>query len=180
DIVFPGQSTSSRIALLALPRLLAEGTPSQGLEEGRSPPERATRADGRIAVTRGQIGIACAEISAAYPTAWAKQSSENLPALTEEVVRLWRALGLVEPAPEPRTPRGDGSAEWWLLSPAAHRWLPQPDDTPRTEAPNTDDAAPDWPAEASLFDPPPASAGDDPIGERNPPASTGTQEGINR
>lgn len=136
DLVFPGASTVARIALLALPELLAEPQPS--LDEG----EPARRRDGRVAVTVGQVRLACRRLVSDYPAAWSKQATEDTADLADEVLALLTAAGLARPD-------GDG----WLISPAAHRWQPEPDDRPAREAPpetapETLEPEPGW----SLFD----------------------------
>jgi hypothetical protein len=45
----------------------------------------------------------------------------SIPKLVDDVLHLLLSLGLARPAE-------DGV---WLLSPAAHRWAPEPDGTPR-------------------------------------------------
>ncbi len=104
DIAFPGQSTVSRIALLALPELLA------------APP----RADGWVPATAERVAEVCQELVDAYPAAWSKQVVASTARLADDVTHLLAALGLA---------RREESG--WLLSPAAHRWQPEPDATPR-------------------------------------------------
>ena len=105
DVSFPGQSTVARVALLALPDLLAAGEPR----------------DGWVAVSVEQVTTICDELVDAYPAAWSKLMVASLPKLTDDVLHLLLSLGLARPA-------DDGT---WLLSPAAHRWAPEPDGAPR-------------------------------------------------
>lgn len=124
DLVFPGPSTVSRIALLALPELLADAP-----ETGRTP------------VTPAQVRLSCARLVEDYPAAWSKQAVENLDALAVDVLDLLTAAGLAIYDPE----------AGWLLSPAAHRWLPEADERPARENPPPDlppEPEPGW----SLFD----------------------------
>jgi uncharacterized protein (TIGR02678 family) len=125
DVAFPGQSTVSRIALLALPELLETAEPDE---------------HGRVTVTEERVAVVCAEIIDAYPEAWSRQAVASLARLVDDVLRLLRALNLA-------TPQGD---EVWLVNPSAHRWLPEPDGAPRSE----DDPEPADPTPAgwSLFD----------------------------
>lgn len=132
DLVFPGASTVARIALLALPELLAEPQPS--LDDAEPP----ARSDGRVPVTVGQVRLACQRLVSDYPAAWSKQATEDVAELADEVLALLAATGLAGPD-------GDG----WLISPAAYRWQPEPDDRPaRDAAPDTPEPEPGW----SLFD----------------------------
>jgi uncharacterized protein (TIGR02678 family) len=121
DVSFPGQSTVARVALLALPELLRAG-------EAR---------DGWVAVTVDAVTAVCDELVDAYPAAWSKLMVASLPKLTDDVLRLLLSLGLARPA--------DGG---WLLSPAAHRWLPEPDGAPRQAEEPKLEPEPGW----SLFD----------------------------
>lgn len=109
DVSFPGQSTVARVALLALPDLLAEGE----------------RRDGWVAVSVEQVATVCDELVDAYPAAWSKLMVASLPKLVDDVLHLLLSLGLAEPADD-----GDAAGAW-LLSPAAHRWVPRPDGAPR-------------------------------------------------
>jgi uncharacterized protein (TIGR02678 family) len=124
DVSFPGQSTVARVASLALPDLLQNGGPK----------------DGWIAVTVDQVTTVCDELVDAYPAAWSKLMVASLPKLTDDVLHLLLSLGLAKHAE-------DGT---WLLSPAAHRWVPEPDGAPRhAEAPEPPlEPEPGW----SLFD----------------------------
>ncbi|HEV7651910.1 MAG TPA: TIGR02678 family protein [Actinophytocola sp.] len=108
DIAFPGQSTVARIALLALPELLSGA-------EGWSP------------TTTERVTEVCRELVAAYPAAWSKQVVASVPRLADDVLRLLVSLNLARRAVDDNGENGDG----WLLSPAAHRWQPSPDATPR-------------------------------------------------
>lgn len=106
DIPFPGQSTVSRIALLALPTLLADAPPG---------------ADGWVPATAERVYEVCEGLVHDYPKAWSKQAEDTLPKLVEDVLELLRSLRLARPNPE----------GGWAISPSAHRWVPLPDDTPR-------------------------------------------------
>jgi uncharacterized protein (TIGR02678 family) len=107
DVSFPGQSTVARVALLALPDLLSAGE------------ER----DGWVAVPVERVTTVCDELVDAYPAAWSKLMVASIPKLVDDVLHLLLSLGFARPA-------ADG---WWLLSPAAHRWAPEPDGAPRHE-----------------------------------------------
>ncbi|HEY0452471.1 TIGR02678 family protein [Actinophytocola sp.] len=127
DLAFPGQSTVSRIALLALPELLT------------APP----REDGWVPVGIERVTEVCTELVDSYPAAWSKQVVTSVPRLVDDLLHLLLALGLARQA--------DGG---WLISPAAHRWQPAPDATPRQPGGDTEDEPaqepllPGW----SLFD----------------------------
>jgi uncharacterized protein (TIGR02678 family) len=121
DVSFPGQSTVARVALLALPELLRAG-------ESR---------DGWVVVTVEAVTTVCDELVDAYPAAWSKLMVASLPKLTDDVLHLLLSLGLARQA--------DGG---WLLSPAAHRWLPEPDGAPRQPEEPQLEPEPGW----SLFD----------------------------
>jgi uncharacterized protein (TIGR02678 family) len=126
DLAFPGQSTVARVALLALPDLLGP----------------APREDGWVPVTTERVTEVCAALVDAYPAAWSKQVVASVPRLVDDVLHLLTALNLARRAE-------DG----WLISPAAHRWQPEPDATPRQAGgePDAEPAAepvPGW----SLFD----------------------------
>ncbi len=105
DVSFPGQSTVARVALLALPDLLSSG-------EAR---------DGWVAVPVERVTTVCDELVDAYPAAWSKLMVASIPKLVDDVLALLLSLGLARPS-------DDGV---WLLSPAAHRWAPEPDGAPR-------------------------------------------------
>ena len=125
DVVFPGPGTVARIALLALPELLERGD--------------AREHDGRHPVSEEDIREVCAELVESYPAAWSRQATEDLDELVRGVVSLLHRLHVL---------RSDGSQ--WLVSPAAHRWLPQPDATP---APGREPEPPPPPPPSwSLFD----------------------------
>ncbi|SDC98055.1 TIGR02678 family protein [Actinokineospora iranica] len=130
DVLFPSTGTVARIALLALPDLLSG-------ESGESEEDGEPRRDGRVPVTRAALREVCERLVAEYPAAWSRQATEDVDALVDSVTGLLSRLSLA-------LPDGDG----WLISPAAHRWLPQPDDTP------TRPSAPEAPPEPgwSLFD----------------------------
>lgn len=132
DLVFPGASTVARVALLALPELLAD--PQPALDDAEPP----RRADGRVPVTVGQVRLACRRLVSDYPAAWSKQATEDVTELADDVLSLLSAAGLAV--------HGD---DGWLISPAAHRWQPEPDDRPAREAPpELPEPEPGW----SLFD----------------------------
>jgi uncharacterized protein (TIGR02678 family) len=136
DLVFPGASTVARIALLALPELLAEPQPELD-SEGAEP---VRRQDGRVPVTIGQVRLACQRLVSDYPAAWSKQATEDVTDLADEVLALLAAAGLAVCF--------DGG---WLISPAAYRWQPEPDDRPAREIPTPEpipEPEPGW----SLFD----------------------------
>lgn len=124
DVVFPGPGTVARIALLALPELLARGEPD---ESGQHP------------VTWQDLTEVTRELVDAYPAAWSRQATENHQDLVHSVVTLLHRLGLLH-----------GEGETWQLSPAAHRWQPQPDATP-TASREPETPAPEPPT-WSLFD----------------------------
>ncbi|MDA3627157.1 TIGR02678 family protein [Saccharopolyspora sp. WRP15-2] len=125
DLAFPGPGTVARIALLALPELLSTSDPD---------------AAGKHPVTWQDLTDVCRDLVEAYPAAWSRQATEDHQDLVHSVVGLLRRLGLLQEA--------DGS---WLLSPAAHRWLPQPDATPATNREPEPPPAPE-PEGWSLFD----------------------------
>ncbi|HEX7659472.1 MAG TPA: TIGR02678 family protein [Pseudonocardiaceae bacterium] len=129
DVMFPGASTVARIALLALPGLLAA-----------DPADQPVRADGRVPVSRQRLAAACERLVADYPAAWSRRAIEDTGRLVDAVLNLLRALGLAREEPG-----------GWTLAPAAHRWLPEPDERPRREQPRPGRAPqpePGW----SLFD----------------------------
>ena len=134
DLVFPGASTVARVALLALPELLADPQP----ELDSPDQDTVRRPDGRVPVTVGQVRLACRRLVGDFPAAWSKQATEDIAELAGDVLALLAAAGLA-------VRDGDG----WLLSPAAHRWQPEPDDRPATQVPEpSPDPEPGW----SLFD----------------------------
>lgn len=138
DLIFPGTSTVARIALLALPELLAD--PEPALDDDSEPEPRS---DGQVPVTVGQVRLACQRLVVDYPAAWSKQATEDIAALADDVLTLLRAAGLARPNYE--------SEHGWLLSPASHRWQPEPDERPAREIPvfaPTPEPEPGW----SLFD----------------------------
>lgn len=125
DVVFPGPSTVARIALLALPQLLS-GEP---------------RGDGRHPVTRRELSEACRELVEQHPSAWSRQATEDHEQLVDGVLSLLRRLSLIT-----------AGEQDWLLSPAAHRWLPRADAAPATrEAEPPPEPEPE-PADLPLFD----------------------------
>ncbi|QGK69356.1 TIGR02678 family protein [Allosaccharopolyspora coralli] len=146
DLTFPGPGTVARIALLALPDLL-------GLHEPR-------QADGRHPVTRDEVAEVCATLVESYPAAWSRVAVEDPEALVDDVTGLLRRLGLLD------QDRPDG---WWL-SPAAHRWIPEPDATPaqsRESEPPPAPVEPSW----SLFD-----GADEADATKEPAGSADTRE----
>ncbi len=122
DVSFPGQSTVARVALLALPHLLSAGE------------ER----DGWVAVPVERVTTVCDELVEAYPAAWSKLMVASIPKLVDDVLHLLLSLGLARTA----------EAGVWLLSPAAHRWAPEPDGAPKQEEEPAPAPEPGW----SLFD----------------------------
>ena len=125
DIAFPGQSTVARIALLALPELLGEDA-------------------GWTEVATERVAQVCQELVNAYPAAWSKQVVASVPRLVDDVLALLAALGLAR--------RAGDDATRWLLSPAAHRWQPEPDATPRQSAGEASEEEPEPVPGWSLFD----------------------------
>jgi uncharacterized protein (TIGR02678 family) len=117
DVAFPGQSTVARIALLALPELRGD-------------------AEGFTATTSERAEEVCRELAETYPAAWSKQVVASVPRLTDDVLALLVSLNLARRS-------GDG----WLISPATHRWQPEPDATPHQPDP-VPEPVPGW----SLFD----------------------------
>lgn len=146
DTLFPGPGTVARIALLALPELLARGQPREGT--------------GAHPVTWQDLREVCGELVESYPAAWSRQATEDQEELVGDVAGLLQRLGLLR-APDTAEPGGgdpaadsQGSAadgETWWLSPAAHRWLPEPDATPAPGREPEPAPAPEPPG-LSLFD----------------------------
>jgi uncharacterized protein (TIGR02678 family) len=137
DLVFPGASTVARVALLALPELLADPQPELDSDEDTEP---VRRADGRVPVTVGQVRLACQRLVNDYPAAWSRQATEDVTELADDVLALLVSMGLA-------TAATDG----WLLSPAAYRWLPEPDERPAVQNP-VPEVAPEPEPGWSLFD----------------------------
>ncbi|HEY4021494.1 MAG TPA: DUF2398 family protein, partial [Pseudonocardiaceae bacterium] len=129
DLVFPGASTVSRIALLALPELLLDA-------------DEAARADGRVPVEPEALRAVCARLVEDYPAAWSKQATEDIGRLAADVLDLLDAMGLAVFSED----------HGWLLNPAAHRWLPEPDERPARELPTPEPPAPEPEPGWSLFD----------------------------
>ena len=125
DVVFPGPGSVARIALLALPLLLERGRRTE---------------TGSHAVSWQDIDDVCDELVESYPAAWSRQATEDPGEPTRSVVTLLHRLGMVNR-------QDDGVEDSWLISPAAHRWVPHPDANPST---GEDHAPP--PPEWSLFD----------------------------
>ncbi|MFI9386214.1 TIGR02678 family protein [Kutzneria sp. NPDC052558] len=138
DVLFPGSGTVARIALLALPELIADPDPELFADD-EEPPE--PRPDGRHPVTYGQVRVICGQLVEDYPAAWSRQATEDLDRLTADVLDLLVRMGLAVDDPE----------QGWLIAPTAHRWAPQPDDTPARNAPPPPPAEPEEPG-WSLFD----------------------------
>ncbi|MFB9909106.1 TIGR02678 family protein [Allokutzneria oryzae] len=136
DLGFPGMGTVARVALLALPELLKQ----EYHEDPEDEPEQ--RADGRTPVSRLKVREVCVNLVESYPSAWSKQATEDVDELVDGVLDLLAALSLAVQADE-------GT---WLISPAAHRWLPDPDASPGRESadetPEPVAQTPNW----SLFD----------------------------
>lgn len=139
DAVFPGPGTVARIALLALPELLSRGEPQEGT--------------GLHPVTWQDLREVCAELVESYPAAWSRQATEEAEQLVADVAELLRRLGLLRgPAgADPGAGAPDSDAAVWWLSPAAHRWLPEPDATPVPGRDPEPAPAPEPPG-LSLFD----------------------------
>ncbi|MEO6081980.1 MAG: TIGR02678 family protein [Umezawaea sp.] len=137
DMYFPGSSTVARLALLALPTLL-----EWEYDESDEP---ITRPDGRHLVSVVRLREVLDQLVEDYPAAWSKQIVEDPDKLVVEVTELLRRMGLAVSAK-----RGE-HLDGWLLNPAAHRWIPEPDGDPEREvaAPAPIEAeVPSW----SLFD----------------------------
>ncbi len=107
DLHFPGTSTLARCCVLVLPDLLED-------------PE-TRRADGWYTVTPARLRRACAELVERFPDAWSKDARDDPDALADQVAHRLREVGLAQP----------GGDDLVLLSPAAHRYTPVPDDSPR-------------------------------------------------
>ncbi|WP_018686296.1 TIGR02678 family protein [Actinokineospora enzanensis] len=144
DVVFPSTGTVARITLLALPELLDQSdTVNSGINSGidseNDGEKPARRPDGRVPVSRERMSEVCRILVEDYPAAWSRQATDDLDTLVDNVVDLMTRLSLA-------VPDADGG---WLISPAAHRWLPQPDDSPgRPTAQPEIPPEPGW----SLFD----------------------------
>lgn len=120
DLVFPGPSTVGRIAVLALPELLAD------------PDTRGS--DGRHLITMTRLRRVCARLAERYPQAWSKDAVADDAALARQVARrlVVAGLGRMDAA-------GEGG-DLLVLSPAAHRYAPVPDAREPGEAGEYDDA----------------------------------------
>ncbi len=129
DMYFPGSSTVARLALLALPSLLE---PEHD--------EPITRADGRHPVPVARLREVLDQLVEDYPAAWSKQIVEDQDKLVIEVTELLRRMGLAV-----------ACADGWLLNPAAHRWIPEPDGDPEREVAAPAPIEPEVPS-WSLFD----------------------------
>lgn len=126
DVVFPGPGTVARIALLALPELLARSAP---------------RAGGKHPLSGEDLTEVCGRLVESYPAAWSRQATEDHDELVRSVAGMLHRLGLLGDDPEQRAD--------WLLSPAAQRWAPEPDATPTAgKEPEPTPEPPGW----SLFD----------------------------
>jgi uncharacterized protein (TIGR02678 family) len=152
DLGFPGMGTVARVALLSLPELLEQ-------DEDTEP-----RADGRTAVSRLRVREVCANLVESYPSAWSKQATEDVDELVDGVLELLAALSLA-------VQEDEGT---WLISPAAHRWVPDPDASPGRESadevPEPVVQTPSW----SLFDEDPLAQ--HPSGTPAPGQSVSTEE----
>lgn len=107
DLVFPGPSTVGRIAVLALPELVAD------------PDSRDS--EGRHLVTMARLRRVCGKLAERYPQAWSKDAVADDDALARQVARRLVTVGLG------RLVTPDDGGEVLLLSPAAHRYAPVPD-----------------------------------------------------
>jgi uncharacterized protein (TIGR02678 family) len=136
DMYFPGTSTVARLALLALPTLLEL--------EYDADDEPIIRPDGRHLVPLERLREVLDQLVEDYPAAWSKQIVDASDQLVDEVTDLLRRMGLAVPAEEGEHREG------WLLNPAAHRWIPEPDGDPEREVVATpiEPEVPGW----SLFD----------------------------
>ncbi|HEX6347720.1 TIGR02678 family protein [Umezawaea sp.] len=132
DMYFPGTSTVARLALLALPSLLE-------LEHDAAD-EPITRPDGRHPVAVARLREVLDQLVEDYPAAWSKQIVDDPTKLAVEVAELLRRMGLAVEC-------DDG----WLLNPAAHRWIPEPDGDPEREVAAPAPIEPEVPS-WSLFD----------------------------
>jgi uncharacterized protein (TIGR02678 family) len=132
DMYFPGTSTVARLALLALPSLLELDYDADD--------EPITRPDGRHPVSVARLREVLDQLVEDYPAAWSKQIVEDPDKLVTEVTELLRRMGLA-------VPHEDG----WLLNPAAHRWIPEPDGDPEREVVTPTPIEPEVPS-WSLFD----------------------------
>ncbi|MCS7484474.1 TIGR02678 family protein [Umezawaea endophytica] len=132
DMYFPGSSTVARLALLALPTLLEL--------EYDAEDEPITRADGRHLVSTARLREVLDRLVEDYPAAWSKQIVEDQDKLVTEVTELLRRMGLAV-----------AGEDGWLLNPAAHRWIPEPDGDPEREVVTPTPIEPGEPS-WSLFD----------------------------
>ena len=114
DMVFPGQSRSRGSRCWRCPSCWPEH---------EDPDERSR---GRTAgpVPAGRCARCCERLVEDYPAAWSRQASRTWTRWPTTVLAAAAPLGLAVAR------AGDG----WLLSPAAHRWLPEPDGDPEREA----------------------------------------------
>lgn len=141
DVVFPGPGTVARIAMLALPELLAFDQSEKDLFDGDV--NHPSGKDGRIVVSDARVLDVCARLVADYPSAWSKQATDDMDGLVGQVIALLRSLGLATRA----------GGDRWLISPAAHRWQPNADDTPSRRTDQYPASSPvDVHSEWSLFD----------------------------
>ncbi|HEY3683679.1 MAG TPA: TIGR02678 family protein [Streptosporangiaceae bacterium] len=119
DLVFPGPSTVGRIAVLALPELVAD------------PDTRSD--DGHHLVTMTRLRRVCGSLATRYPQAWSKDAVADDDALAKQVARRLVVAGLG------RVVTPDDGGDLLVLSPACHRYAPVPD------AREPDDDEPDGP-----------------------------------
>ncbi|MQA96727.1 MAG: DUF2398 family protein, partial [Streptosporangiales bacterium] len=126
DLTFPGTGTVARVALLALPELLDAGD--------------AGRDDGWRVATAAALLRVCAELVERYPAAWSKDAVEDPKALAGRVRELLLRTGLARPFED----------DSLLLSPAAHRYLPAPDEAP-PEAATSEEAPGPGPGQEAMF-----------------------------
>lgn len=133
DVRLPSLAAAARLALLMLVPLLAQAEPRAG--------------DGRCPVSVRRVHAVAAELFAAHPVTWGKNADSV--ELAADAMELLVRCGLAV-----RTDSTDGTDSavdaGWLLSPAAHRWRPQPVNGPA--APPATPPAPENPPPGSLFD----------------------------
>jgi uncharacterized protein (TIGR02678 family) len=101
DHSFPSESTPARMALLALPQVLASS--------------RLREQDGCCEVSEDEIRHACADLAVRYPDAWAKGELAKPDRLLATVTGFLLDCGLARKT-------ADGQ---YAFVPAAHRWHPQ-------------------------------------------------------
>jgi hypothetical protein len=99
DLAFPAHSTVSRMALLMLDPLMAVSV---------------SNADGYYLVERAQVERLCEELTARYPSAWAKRDVSSVETLVNRVADHLLDSGVARLA-----------GRDLMLVPAAHRWQPR-------------------------------------------------------